>query len=59
VRDVFNHICSNLVNIIKNNPVNIETQFKLEIYLLNQDKDLAKSLKVPLFSLLYSFYSFY
>lgn len=39
--DVFRLICNNVINIIENNPINTETQFKLENYLFNQYKDLA------------------
>jgi len=39
--DMFKHIHSNLINILENNPINKETQNKIEVYLFNQYKDLA------------------
>lgn len=39
--DMFKHIHSNLINILENNPINKDTQNKIEVYLFNQYKDLA------------------
>lgn len=39
--DVFRLVYNNLLNILENNPINYDTQLKIENYLLNQYKDLA------------------
>ena len=38
--DVFKLIYNNIINIIENNPINNDTQYKIENYLINQYKDL-------------------
>lgn len=39
--EVLKHICTNILDILENNPINSETQIKLENFLYNQFKDLA------------------